>query len=315
MKYKNKIQPQSLCRRLAGCRGLWCPPWAPALDVCLRTPPDPPRDPVAQAGARAGGPCRAPAHQARLSAVCWAGCEHPAVLTASSCAYSIQLCLQHPPSWGKSPCFGTATAPGNSEIPWTGSCGPAFLVLSPAVPSPPHHALPVHPWGHPVGPWECPRGLAPVHQLCPRPWGVTSLAPGAVPSKPPSTIPWNYEVIMAGRDHQVKHSTKYPVPTDPWPEVTHLPMSGSFPDPPIPCSLLCLLFLWFLPHSVPWAIPFLTTNSWLILPSFNSGFSIHLLSLSWLPPLSPRMLSLTSLCCPRPCQGMPITPGGELAPC
>lgn len=100
-------------------------------------PQDTPRSPGRPPGMgrehrlRVAGPCRAPARQARLSPVRWAGCEHPAVLTASSCAYSI---LRH---------AGSAHAlalpplllgqPGKSEIPWRGSCGPAFLIFSPAL--------------------------------------------------------------------------------------------------------------------------------------------------------------------------------------
>lgn len=299
MKYKNKTQPQSLCRRLAGCRGPWCFPQAPALDVCLRTLPDPPRDPLAQAGARAGGPCRAPALQARLSAVCWAGCEHPAVLTASSCAYSIQLCLQHPPSWGKCPCSetcsGTATAPGKSEIPCTGSCGPAFLRSALLFPAP-HtmSCLCIHgdtPWD----PGECPKGLAPLPCAPAVPQALGCRQPGSWSCPLQASQHHHHGIMKSSWLAEITKSNippNTPMATDPWPEVTHLPMSGAFPGPPTPCSLLCLMFLWLLPHNVPWAIPFLTTNYWLLLPSFNSGFSIHLLSLSWLPPLSPRMLSL-----------------------
>lgn len=71
-----------------------------------------------------------------------------------------------------------------AEILWRGSCGPAFLTLSPA----PHRscsraphtvccpAAPCAPMGTPHGiPKSALWGLAHVHQLCLRPWGVTQL--------------------------------------------------------------------------------------------------------------------------------------------
>lgn len=235
--------------------------------------------------------------------------QHPAVPTASSCAYSI---LHH---GGRAHdlelplLLETLRSLGQEAVAQLSSCS-ALLFPAP-------HAMPclcIHgdtPWdpGSAPGAWPLCTSCAPGPGVSPA-W-LLELSPPSLPAPSHGIMKslWLAEITKSN----IPPNT--PVPTDPWPEVTHLPMSGSFPDPPIPCSLLCLLFLWFLPHSVPWAIPFLTTNSWLLLPSFNSGFSIHLLSLSWLPPLSPRMLSLTSLCCPRPCQGMPITPGGELAPC
>ena len=88
-----------------------------------------------------------------------------------------QLCLQHPPScrpWGGDgemptpwhrhhPCWDS---PGNSEIPWRGSCGSTFLILTPAphrgdeasAPAPPRTPTPTScPDIVGSGTWNCPR--------------------------------------------------------------------------------------------------------------------------------------------------------------
>lgn len=99
MKYKNKIQPQSLRQCFDGCWEMWCPRdgSCPGCLLC-RVPPAPCGHPGTgkKHKQRVASPCRA------LSCRPRAGCEHPAVLTASSIMQSL--------GWGEGKCPHTGTA-------------------------------------------------------------------------------------------------------------------------------------------------------------------------------------------------------------
>lgn len=251
----------------------WLLPWMSARQDTSHTPRRPP--------ARAKSTSRkrpVPAESLH------AGPRH---LPCSGLGVSIQLRLQHPPSrrpqggvgevptlWHRHhPCWD---GPGKSEIPWRGSCGPAFLILTPAPHRGDEASAPAPP-GAPT-PMPCPAiaGSTTCNQM--GSWDVPHMAWSMVPRAPAVPQPLGCPPRQAPED----------IPAMP-PQRYHHPPNSS--------SILCPMcsFGWLLPAITAQAVPFLTTNSWLIFLSLNSGSStIGSLCPPWLSPHPfPRCLLLS----------------------